>query len=181
MFQVKSKRNKHWFAPTCSDFHRASCSASQSDSYTHQTVILERQTCHTRFKVWSLTWGWLTHRNMNSSLHWGGFKENARLKQIHCMQPLAQCSNSTLITLALSPTDMFTYRHPNINARMHARKHPCKHPCTGKVHKLVRCSTLTSPLRAAQWLQTPMCEACSLWSLSAFFSLTSQPVVIAWL
>lgn len=64
--------------------------------------------------------------------------------------------------------------------------HVCTHSgCSRKAHKPVRYSPLTSPLWAAQWLQTPMCEVCvslsSPWSLSPFLSLTSQPVVIAWL
>ncbi len=132
--------------------------------HTHQTVILERQTCHTRFKVWSLTWGWFTHWNMNSSLHWGGFKENSLLKQIHCMQPLAQWSNSPIIMVALSPTDMFTYRHTNIHAHSHAQ---------GKLTNWQDILPFTSPLWAAQWLQTPMCEACvSLSLISVSLSLT---------
>ena len=93
--------------------------------HTHQTVISERQTCHARFKVRSLTRGWFTRRNMNSSLHSGWFNEkNSLLKQIHCVQPPAQCPNSTLIMVALSPTRMFTYRPTNIHA------HKCTHALT---------------------------------------------------
>lgn len=117
--EIKSKRNKH----TCRYTHVrwlsqcVFCSASQSDSYTHQTVISERQTCHTHAST-SDRW----HEDCLNTEIWiaafteGGFKENSLLKQIHCMQPLAQCSNSTLIMVALSPTDTFTYRRTNIHA-----------------------------------------------------------------
>lgn len=105
-------------------------------------------------------------------------KKNSLLKQIHCMQPLAQCSNSTLIKVALSLTDMFTYRHPNINAHMHSSAH-------GNSHKQVRCSTISSPLCAAQWLQTPTCEACvslsSPWFLSPLSITHFSTCSHAWL
>lgn len=89
--------------------------------------------------------------------------KNSLLRQMHRMQSLDQCSNSTLIKVVLSTTDMFTYKHPSINAYIHSSAH-------GNSHKLARCSIISSPLCAAQCSKLPTCEACvsfsSPWLLS---------------
>lgn len=91
--RAKVKEAAATHSDTCTHFH--------SDSYTHQTVILARKPCHT---------GILTHDGLYTEIWIAAFtevdsKKKAPLKLIHCSQPLAQRSNSSL-----SPGHMFTQR-----------------------------------------------------------------------
>lgn len=178
--KVQSKSNKQWLALTCTGSHSFLRSASQSDSCTHQTVILEKS------KLSHTLQGLITdarmvythtHTNMNSSLHWGGFKEISHLQQTRCMRPLARCSNSPFNhsrTLCL---------HIDTQIQMHA----CTHPCTGLNSKTENKRCFFPPrLTSVRCTATPVCAGCGNPSSPQclclpFFSPAPQPVVIAWL